>query len=172
MRIGALLAAALFAAMAPAAAAEPDRDGFLLATLLGIDRSSLFAEGTYTPEAEHQAFATIYADAKTAAEKPDDDEAVVRFLFAGWLAERRGEPALATAFAGDFKALFDARTDDLLGAMALLPFAVPDLCARLGAGFADADRANAYAAIGTRIQELLGPVDGARCTLAFLGARP
>lgn len=170
----AFASAALFAATVQASADGPDRNAFLMSTLLGLDTSDLFATGTYTPEGERAALEAIYTDLRTKA-GADDIEAndnIVRFAFMGWLAEARNDSALSESYVLDLKALFDKRGDAVMGAVAQAPFLVPNFCATLARFFfhgdnPPAERFNFFMGIEPQMRVLFGPLDGARCTVAY-----
>lgn len=167
-----LLSAVLFAA--PARAAEVNADALMVSLLLGDSAEVLFPEGKYTPEEERKAILGLYDDLKSRAAAPGDidESAIVRFVVMGWIAENRKDGELAQLFAKDLSALAGAQTDAVFGAIAQTPFLVPATCAALGRSFADdpAGRAaheSAYLGFEPSARQMLGPVDFARCTLAY-----
>lgn len=174
----ALIAAALaFSPLSVSAepAKAPDPDALLMSTLLGLDTSALFPEGTFTPEAEHQALKDLYARylESARADNASDETAILRFAFMGWLAETGNDPEMSRTFRADWRAFVEKQTGEALGAIAQAPFLVPGMCRALSrslAGEADpsAARSAFYAAIEPTGRELLGPLDWGRCTIAFL----
>lgn len=169
-----LLATTLCAS--PVHAEGLNAEALIVSLLLGDSAESLFPEGQYTPEAERKAILDLYADLKAKAEAPGDidESAIVRFAVIGWLAENRKDSELATKFAADLAALVAKQTDAVFGAIAQTPFLVPSACAALARPFPDtpegrAGRESAFLGFEPSARQMLGPVDAARCTLAYFG---
>jgi len=171
--------AAVLALSSVATSAEPakgpDPDALLMSTLLGLDTSALFPEGTFSPEAEHKALNDLYAGYRDSAraDNASDETAILRFAFMGWLAEIGNDPEMSRTFQADWRAFVEKQTGEALGAIAQAPFLIPGLCRALSrslAGEPDPSGARSafYAAIEPTGRELLGALDWARCSVAFL----
>ncbi len=182
-RCGVCLAAAvgLAAALAmthPVSAAVPHRDAIILSLLLGLDPGPLIDGGKPTPLQERAAIEALYNSLREAAEvdKNPPYQHIRRFALLGWIASERNDSALSEAFLADFKALYDRRPDQVLAALADMPFLIPPMCATLARSyfFEDAvpqDRFAFITANEARIRAALGMAGAARCVDAFLTAR-
>lgn len=169
-----LLAASLCAR--PAHAEGLNADALMVSLLLGDSAEALFAEGAYSPEEERKAILGLYADLKAKAEAPGDidESAIVRFAVMGWLADNRGDAEVQATFAKDLSAMVGKQSDAVFGAIAQTPFLVPATCAALARPFPDdatgrAAHESAYLGFEPSARQMLGPVDFARCTLAYFG---
>jgi hypothetical protein len=171
--------AAILALSSVAASAEPakapDPDALLMSTLLGLDTSALFPEGTFSPEVEHKALNDLYAEYRDSAraDNASDETAILRFAFMGWLADIGSDPEMSRTFQTDWRAFVEKQTGEAFGAIAQAPFLIPVLCRTLSrslAGESDPSGARSafYGAIEPTGRELLGPLDWGRCTVAFL----
>jgi hypothetical protein len=176
LAIAVLLAMAL-AVAAPLRAGAPDRDALVLSLLLDLNPGLLFDGGKSTPLQEREAIEMLYVGLREAAE--GDTEVpyphIRRFALLGWIANERNDSALTEAFISDFKALYDRRPDQVLAALADVPFLGPEMCATLARYyfFEDAvpqDRFAFIEANEARIRKALGMGGAARCVSAFLAA--
>jgi len=175
--------AAVLALSSVATSAEPakgpDPDALLMSTLLGLDTSALFPEGTFSPEAEHKALNDLYAGYRDSAraDNASDETAILRFAFMGWLAEIGNDPEMSRTFQADWRAFIEKQTGEAFGAIAQAPFLIPVLCRTLSRSLSgepdpSAARSAFYAAIEPTGRELLGPLDWGHCTVAFLEPGP
>ncbi|MCV0397344.1 MAG: hypothetical protein K5872_19635 [Rhizobiaceae bacterium] len=168
-RVALVVAAVLLASPAQAA----DRSDLLIHHLLDLDQQALFGDD-YTPLAEMEAWGELYAAAREEAVADDsaDRRGIKTFMLIGWIARQRADFGTIEGFNTDFKALFDARPNDVLAALADTEFMLPEMCRYLAGFFffedADPDKRQGFVDANThRMERHLGEAGQAACLDAF-----